>query len=105
VSYDTVILTVRHPDYGNEFEVFGPGSTRIIDVDLGSSFDGSPDDRDQAEEWLYNMADYWVELRAADHDDAAESLEGILASTVEEFFRPRTVRRKLLAYERELKEN
>lgn len=53
-----IILVVRHPDYGNEYTI--DGDARVLDIDLGSSFDGTPDGADQAEEWVENL-DGWLD--------------------------------------------
>ena len=49
------VICVRHPDHGNEFRTFGnanaDGQIEIIDIDLGASFDGCPDNADQAADW------------------------------------------------------
>ncbi len=50
------VLTVRHPDDANQYTV--DGDVHIIDIDLGSSFTGSPDDEQQAKDWARNIGDW-----------------------------------------------
>jgi hypothetical protein len=44
------MLCIRHPDHENEYEDEG-GNVRVIDVDLGRSFDGKPDTLEQWKDW------------------------------------------------------
>lgn len=36
---EVIVVTVRHPDFENETTVFGADKVRVIDLDLGRSFD------------------------------------------------------------------
>jgi hypothetical protein len=69
-----VVVVVRHPDYSNEFYSFdGEGTPVIVDVDLGALFDGSPDDDDQAVEFVESHLEQAVRIS---HPDArAQYLE------------------------------
>lgn len=49
-----VVVVTRHPDASNEIGVHG-FRARVIDIDLGSSFDGQPDDDEQAREWAESV--------------------------------------------------
>lgn len=57
-----IVLVVRHPDYGNDYTVDHQGhepGVSIIDIDLGASFDGTPDHPADAEEFAENI-DHWL---------------------------------------------
>lgn len=43
------VLVVRDPDESNAITT--DGDVHVIDIDLGSGFDGTPDDTDEATEW------------------------------------------------------
>lgn len=49
-----IVLVVRHPDHANEIHT--DGDVTVIDIDLGSSFDGKPTDPGEAEEWAEGIA-------------------------------------------------
>lgn len=51
------VLVVRHPDYANQITV--DGDVEVIDIDLGASFYGSPDDAAEALEWAQNL-EFWL---------------------------------------------
>jgi hypothetical protein len=58
-----VVLVVRHPDYENTYTVEG-GEVRIVSIDLGSSFDSEPDDREQWEDWSSSVREDISDLPA-----------------------------------------
>lgn len=58
IAVRPIVLVIRHPDYGNEYVV--DGDVETIDIDLGSSFNGTPDDSGQAEEWVESI-NYWLD--------------------------------------------
>lgn len=64
-----VVVVVRHPDAANDHDAFaGEGVPVVLDVDLGSQFDGTADDRDQYDEWRAGMlATYRDSGLAEDH--------------------------------------
>lgn len=76
----SIVVTTRHPDFANDFEVFDSEADEIgvsiIDVDLGSSFDGKPDDHDQWVEWAESMLAEITDLPA--HHGARWSVEGTI---------------------------
>lgn len=47
------VLVVRDPDSANEITT--DGDVQVIDIDLGSSFDGTPNDAKQALDWAKNL--------------------------------------------------
>lgn len=51
------VLVVRHPDYDNDVTI--DGDVRVIDIDLGSSFSGTPDGAEEALEWARNL-EHWL---------------------------------------------
>jgi hypothetical protein len=74
-----VVIVTRHPDFENEFEVVG-GEVDVFDIDLGSSFNGSPDDRDEAEDWALSKL-----AQASIHsDEVYEKVFEIVAQVVED---------------------
>ena len=51
-----VVVVVRHPDHANDVDVFpGDGLPIVLNVDLGSAFDGVADDAQQYAEWRASM--------------------------------------------------
>lgn len=58
------VLTVRHPDYENETEVFGADEVQTLDFDLGASFDSNPDGLD---EWA-DFVEGWLETAGEQED-------------------------------------
>ena len=49
----SLVVIVRHPDHANDVAIYEGDEVGVdyIDVDLGSQFDGTPEDHDQWEEW------------------------------------------------------
>jgi hypothetical protein len=47
------VLIVRDPDSSNDVTI--DGDVEVIDIDLGSSFDGSPEDAERALRWAQNL--------------------------------------------------
>jgi len=62
-----VVVITRHPDYPNAITVHG-GDVRIVDIDLGSSFDMSRtaqyDDADEAEQYALGLEEEISDLPA-----------------------------------------
>jgi hypothetical protein len=51
-----VVVIVRHPDHANTVEAFpGDGMPVVLDVDLGSGFDGTAESVEKFHEWLAGM--------------------------------------------------
>lgn len=51
-----VVVVVRHPDSANDAQAFpGDGAPIVLDVDLGSQFDGTADDSAQYAAWREGM--------------------------------------------------
>lgn len=74
-----VVVVVRHPDAVNDHDAFaGEGLPVVLDVDLGSQFDGTADDRDQYDEWRAGMlATYRDSGLAEDHPAFAAYLAAV----------------------------
>lgn len=73
----TVIVTVRHPDYGNDHDIFG-SDVEIVDIDLGSQFDCVPEDVEQWEEWAGGFFAIAMRLHQEGCADAAVHIEKIV---------------------------
>ena len=55
-SEPPVVVVVRHPDHANDVDAFpGDGLPIVLNVDLGSAFDGVADDAQQCAEWRASM--------------------------------------------------
>lgn len=55
-SIAPVVVVVRYPDHANGITAYpGDGLPVVLDVDLGSSFDGVADDAEQYAEWRQSM--------------------------------------------------
>src|SRR5262245_59328256 len=78
-----VIVVTRHPDYSDEISVHGV-EAKVIYMDLGSSFDTTPNDEAQAAEWAQET---WAEVKdlPADHP-ARDEVREVIAYTVENYF-------------------
>ena len=51
-----VVIVIRDPDSENDYITFaGKGEPLILSIDLGSQFDGNPEDIEQYEEWSLGM--------------------------------------------------
>lgn len=69
--HEVIVVTVRHPDYENETTVFGADKVRLIDLDLGRSFDArhaGPREYDTLVGWA---ASHWQEVSDLDEHDPA----------------------------------
>jgi hypothetical protein len=71
-----VVLVVRHPDYENSYTVEG-GDVRIVSLDLGSSFDSEPDDREQWEDWSSSVREDISDLSA--DSEVRQQVEALIA--------------------------
>jgi hypothetical protein len=78
-----VIVIVRHPDYSDDI-ILHYAEANVVYIDLGSSFDTTPDNEEQAREWA---RDTWSEVKdlPEDHTARASVLETI-TYTVERYF-------------------
>lgn len=56
------VLVIRDPDSANEITT--DGDVKVIDIDLGSSFDGTPNDERQALSWVRNMRGWLKDVPA-----------------------------------------
>ena len=73
-----VVLCVRHPDAENAFTTSSLLPLAVIDVDLGSSFDGYPRDAEEAESAI-SIADSITEAAAGlpDGDPVKENVRSL----------------------------
>jgi hypothetical protein len=78
-----VIVVTRHPDYSDEITLHGVEAD-VVYIDLGSQFDTTPNDEEEARDWAEGV---WSELRdlPADHP-ARDEVEEIIGTTVENYF-------------------
>jgi len=91
-----IVMVTRHPDYGDEIELHGVDAS-VIYIDLGSQFDTTPDDDDQACEWAQNV---WQDVKDLPEDHPArESVRNVIGYTVERYFNEKQVDALLLASE------
>jgi hypothetical protein len=51
--HEAYVLVVRDPDKPNEYTA--DGDVHVIDIDLGSGFNGAPGNEGQAVEWAGNL--------------------------------------------------
>lgn len=79
----TVIVCVRHPDHGNEWETFGD-DVEIIDVDLGGSIDVTHTTADEYAEFVDGWKPQIEELRVTGEDSAADYIETVLKDNAPE---------------------
>lgn len=71
------VLVVRHPDYANE--IVADEEVEVIDIDLGSSFDETPDSEAEAVRWLGSNGPTYLNKVPADspvYRAAMETLNG-----------------------------
>jgi hypothetical protein len=59
-----VVVVVRHPDYANDITVYG-GEVRVIEADLGGSFDMSASPDEYSADEALETAD-WLEESVSD---------------------------------------
>jgi len=78
-----VIVVIRHPDYSDDISLHGL-EAQVVYIDLGSSFDRTPDDAEQAREWAESTWEELAELEP-DHPARAEVAECITIA-VEAYF-------------------
>lgn len=78
-SQPPVVVVVRHPDHANDVDAFpGDGLPIVLNVDLGSAFDGVADDAQQYAEWRASMdASYRDSGLGRDHPAYAVFLTAI----------------------------
>jgi hypothetical protein len=70
VGMKPVVLVIRDPDYSNDIELYGVDA-EIIDIDLGSDFNGPSDfyaDSDWGREWIASVR---MEVEHLDPDHPA----------------------------------
>lgn len=92
-DHDPIILVVRHPDYSDEIELYGV-EARTVYIDLGSSFDTTPDSPEEAREWAEGT---WAEVADLPSDHPArEAVLHVIGYTVEEYFSVSVKRNKLV---------
>jgi hypothetical protein len=60
MSSSRIVLVVRHPDYANAITV--DGDVKVIDIDLGGSFYGSPGNDEDALEWAKNLEEWLYQV-------------------------------------------
>jgi len=78
-----VVLVVRHPDYSDDINVYG-AEVKLVYIDLGSSFDSTPDSEEQAREWAQSV---WGEVKDLPEDHPARiSVRETIGYTVERYF-------------------
>ena len=78
-----VIVVTRHPDFSDEISVHGVEAD-VVYIDLGSSFDRTPDDEDQAREWAQSIWDDVKDL--PDGHPARDEVLNVISTTVEDYF-------------------
>lgn len=78
-----VVVILRHPDAGNDFQSFG-GEVQILDIDLGSGFDGHPRDEEEAREWAEGVLEHLAELGLSDEHPARAHVRWIVEETLSE---------------------
>ena len=89
MSAKTIVVTVRHPDFENNHHTFGEPIVHV-DIDLGSSFDGShlgEEDWDDILDWavgLYEEADSLMSAHGEVGEEAAWFIRGIANETLAE---------------------
>lgn len=83
-DFEPVVVVTRHPDFADEITLHYL-EARVVYLDLGSSFNVTPDDAEDAREWADAV---WRDVSdlPADHAARAEVL-GVIATTVERYFR------------------
>jgi hypothetical protein len=84
MSETIVIVTVRHPDFGNETDVFGSDEIKVIDIDLGSSFDVTKigeGDWDEVLEWAQSL---YAEADECGNKNAAAHIKAVAEETLAE---------------------
>lgn len=79
-ALDPVIVVTRHPDFADEITLHGVQAD-VVYLDLGSSFDTTPNDEEQGREWAESV---WGEVKTlpAGHPARAEVLQ-VIADTVQ----------------------
>lgn len=78
-----VIVTVRHPDFGNEHHSFGP-EVETFDIDMGADFDGGhlgEDNWDTVLEWAQ---DRYQDADACSNEEAASFIRSVAEETLAE---------------------
>lgn len=91
-----IIIVVRDPDASNDYKVFGPNDTQIVDVDLGYA---DLSDADEFDEWAESHEATASELDSAawvagdNKSDAAVYLREIVEGVRERYNHPKRSRR------------
>jgi hypothetical protein len=78
-----VVVVTRHPDYADEINVYGT-EIKVIYLDLGSSFSGTPEDATQAQEWAESEWDALRDLPAT--HPARDEVATVISTAVERYF-------------------
>jgi hypothetical protein len=75
-----VVVVTRHPDSEDQISLHGV-EAEVVYIDLGSSFDCTPNDEEQARDWAEGFVRQAREL--PEGHPAREEILGIVAATIE----------------------
>ncbi len=82
----TIIVCIRHPDFANEFEMFGGDPPEIIDVDYGHLNLRDPEEFKSWREGLESaITSLMIEADQSPEKAAAEFLRGLIAEAEEQY--------------------